>query len=240
MGDANTHANDQKQGPSEPAHAAPPADRQRLFLTGGVIGSILASLCCLVPPVLLAFGATTAAAGAFAFFKPSRPYFVTLTLAILAASWCLAYRRRRQDCVAGSGCFERTSRPVPDNRLALWAVSALVLVMFALPAALGSLGHGPARLSGGAGLLVQPPAGGAERPVTLRVSGMTCGSCPLIVRQALDRVPGVESAEVMLEPPLAVVRLSDPGPSPEALVAAVQQAGYGAAVQKVQAGSEGR
>lgn len=69
---------------------------------------------------------------------------------------------------------------------------------------------------------------------------MTCGSCPLIVRQALERVPGVESAEVTLEPPLAVVRLREPGPSPGALVAAVEQAGYGAVLLKSQAGSEGR
>lgn len=228
MGGANTDAeNELKREPSEAPPA--PAAGQRLSLFNAVIGSILASLCCLVPLVLLAFGATTAAAGAFAFFKPYRPYFVTLTLAFLVVSWWLAYRRRGQACGAPSGCGGRTSRPVRGGP-ALWGVSALVLVMLALPAALGTLGKGPARLSGVAGWPAEPVAGSAVRTVTLQVSGMTCGACPLIVRKALERVPGVESAEVTLEPPLAVVKLGDPGPNPEALVAAVVRAGYGASL----------
>ena len=47
-----------------------------------------------------------------------------------------------------------------------------------------------------ASILVGTAAIAAQRTVTLAVDGMTCASCPYIVKQSLSRVPGVERAEV--------------------------------------------
>ena len=60
---------------------------------------------------------------------------------------------------------------------------------------------------------------------TLRISGMTCGHCRLHVKEALDRVPGVRSAEVDLPGGLATV---DGEAAPADLIAAVEAEGYGA------------
>ncbi len=75
---------------------------------------------------------------------------------------------------------------------ALWAASALVLAVLALPYVLAALGRDPRALPGPG----VPPSGRtaqevARRVVTLRVKGMTCPSCPFIVQKALEGVPGV-------------------------------------------------
>ena len=63
--------------------------------------------------------------------------------------------------------------------------------------------------------------------VTLAVSGMTCASCVARVERALQRVPGVLTAEVNLATEQArVTRLSGSAPA-AALLAALQAAGYG-------------
>jgi Cu+-exporting ATPase len=61
--------------------------------------------------------------------------------------------------------------------------------------------------------------------ITLPVGGMTCASCQSHVEKALTGVPGVRGAVVNLATRSARVNLDD-GVAPEALVAAVEDAGY--------------
>ena len=62
-------------------------------------------------------------------------------------------------------------------------------------------------------------------PLRLSITGMTCASCAGRVERALARVPGVAAVAVNLATEQALVT----GPStPDALVAAVETAGYGA------------
>ncbi len=64
--------------------------------------------------------------------------------------------------------------------------------------------------------------------IKLEVRGMTCKHCVAAVQQVLAAVPGVdEVVEVVLQPGSATVRGSA---TPEALIAAVKQAGYDASV----------
>jgi len=59
----------------------------------------------------------------------------------------------------------------------------------------------------------------------LKVSGMTCGHCAHAVTAALQKVPGVTAVEVRVEHGRARV---EGDAKPEALIAAVADAGYGA------------
>ena len=68
-------------------------------------------------------------------------------------------------------------------------------------------------------------------PVILRVEGMTCDACAAVVREALTKVPGVRRATVSYPDAEAVVSVDGvEGPSTDALVKAVQGAGYKASV----------
>jgi copper chaperone len=65
--------------------------------------------------------------------------------------------------------------------------------------------------------------------IELKVEGMTCMHCVQAVTQALSEVPGVVVVrEVSLEKGAAAVEGS---PEPDALVAAVKEAGYQAEVR---------
>ncbi|AJW47331.1 mercuric reductase [Ralstonia mannitolilytica] len=60
---------------------------------------------------------------------------------------------------------------------------------------------------------------------TLKITGMTCDSCAVHVKDALEKVPGVQSAVVSY--PKGTAQLAtEPGTSPDALAAAVAGLGY--------------
>ncbi|MCZ2099237.1 MAG: heavy metal translocating P-type ATPase, partial [Anaerolineae bacterium] len=67
--------------------------------------------------------------------------------------------------------------------------------------------------------------------VTLDVRGMTCAACQSFVARTLSGLPGVEAAAVNLMTSSATVRFDPAVVSPEALVKAVNETGYEAAVQ---------
>ena len=73
----------------------------------------------------------------------------------------------------------------------------------------------------------------AAEPKTaqLEVSGMTCSLCPLTVRKALERVPGVLDARADLATHSAQARYDPDKVSAEALAKAVGEAGFPAKVK---------
>ena len=75
------------------------------------------------------------------------------------------------------------------------------------------------------------PAAGPTTEWTLPIEGMTCASCVARVEKALKKVPGVVSAEVNLATEKAQVTVSGDAGSADALVAAVEKAGYTAHVE---------
>jgi len=66
--------------------------------------------------------------------------------------------------------------------------------------------------------------------VALDITGMTCAACSARVEKVLSRLDGVDRAEVNLALERATVEVAD-GVAPQALVAAVKKAGYGASVR---------
>ncbi|MEP7383555.1 MAG: mercury resistance system periplasmic binding protein MerP [Gemmatimonadota bacterium] len=66
----------------------------------------------------------------------------------------------------------------------------------------------------------------APKTVTLAVPGMTCSTCPITIKKALSKVPGVTRVEVSYEKLEAVVTFEDSKTSAEALIKATTDAGY--------------
>ena len=82
-------------------------------------------------------------------------------------------------------------------------------------------------LSAGAAL----PAAAAQKSVVLSVPGMNCSTCPITVRKALQKVPGVAKVKATLEPPEAAVIFDDSAASVEQLMEATRNAGYPSSVK---------
>lgn len=80
-------------------------------------------------------------------------------------------------------------------------------------------------------LVASTGANAAERRVTLDVPGMSCPSCPFIVKTALKRVDGVKSVRTSIEKRTAVVVYEDTKTTPAKLTAATTSAGYKSTVR---------
>lgn len=70
------------------------------------------------------------------------------------------------------------------------------------------------------------PAWGAPQAGTLSVPSMTCSVCPITVKMALTKTPGVSKAEVSYEKRQALVFFDDAKTSAAALTQATANAGY--------------
>ncbi len=66
----------------------------------------------------------------------------------------------------------------------------------------------------------------ATKTVTLNVPGMTCPACPITIKKALNKVPGVSKVEISLEKKQAAVIFDDTKTDTKALVKATTDAGY--------------
>lgn len=71
-----------------------------------------------------------------------------------------------------------------------------------------------------------------SQTAVLSVDNMTCSACPITVRKALKKVPGVSDAKVDLETQSATVHFDPTKTSVDALTAATANAGYPSRVKK--------
>jgi len=75
-------------------------------------------------------------------------------------------------------------------------------------------------------LLATVALAGAPRTVTLQVKNMTCSTCPIVVRKALERVPGVSAASIDFDKKTATVTFDPDQVKPSALTEATTNAGF--------------
>ena len=73
---------------------------------------------------------------------------------------------------------------------------------------------------------------GATQTVTLDVKNMTCAACPITVKRALMKVPGVESAAVDFNAGTATVTFDPDNASVEALTHATTNAGFPSSLKR--------
>jgi periplasmic mercuric ion binding protein len=82
------------------------------------------------------------------------------------------------------------------------------------------------------GLLPFAAVAGALQTITLDVKNMTCAVCPITVRKALEKVPGVASVKVDLDTKSAMVTFDPEKANAAALVKATTEAGYPASLKQ--------
>lgn len=76
-------------------------------------------------------------------------------------------------------------------------------------------------------LLVLPKAAqAADVTETLMIKNMFCATCPITVREAIAKVPGVKTVAVDFRKKLAVVTFDDTQATVDKLVAASRDAGF--------------
>lgn len=83
-----------------------------------------------------------------------------------------------------------------------------------------------------AGLVLAAPAWASTQTVTLNVSGMTCPVCPITLKKALEKIPGVSKVDVRFEKKQVLVTFDDAKTNSDALVKATTNAGFPSQLEK--------
>ncbi len=76
------------------------------------------------------------------------------------------------------------------------------------------------------------PVWAAPKTVILSVPTMDCPVCPITVKKALTKVPGVSQAEVHFDKRQATITFDDAKTNVEALTRATKEAGYPSALAR--------
>ncbi len=79
-------------------------------------------------------------------------------------------------------------------------------------------------------LLVASPALASEQTVRMHIENMTCAACPIAVRTAMERVPGVKDVKVDLESKTATVLFDDAQATAGEIAEASRLAGFPASI----------
>tara|TARA_R110000782_G_scaffold17816_14_gene49565 strand:+ start:1794 stop:2162 length:369 start_codon:yes stop_codon:yes gene_type:complete len=99
--------------------------KERFAASGGVVGALLASSCCILPLVLITLGASGPWIGKLTALKAYQPLFVGLTAAFIGYGFWHVYWKSDRDCDDESCATPRSNRVV---QAALWTATALVIV----------------------------------------------------------------------------------------------------------------
>lgn len=109
--------------------AAGGSDRGTMVMaTGGLLGALAASSCCILPVVLFSLGISGAWIGNFTRLAPYQPYFLAATAVFLGTGYWLVNRASRRACVEGEAC----ARALPKRLVRIVLVVATVLVVAAV------------------------------------------------------------------------------------------------------------
>ncbi len=203
---------------------------------GALISALLASACCWLPLLLIAFGASGGALSAR--FEAMRPVLLPVTFALLGSAFYFTYRKPRAGKNA-SNVNGETCREVPGaepgaefcctpasakgltlrklHKPTLWVVTLFVLAFSFFPNYAGFF------IRGGEASSANPAANRVEW--TMTIDGMTCPACAAHLESALLKVPGVTQAAVHYEQSRALVAAAI-GVSESDLRSAVKVAGY--------------
>jgi mercuric ion transport protein len=99
-----------------------------LLVSGGIIGAIAASSCCILPVLLFGLGISGASIGNFTQLAPYKPYFIAASVGLLGTGYWLLLRSSKRACADGEAC----AQPLPNRlvKIALIAATMLVIAAF--------------------------------------------------------------------------------------------------------------
>ena len=98
--------------------------KEHVLATGGVLGALAASTCCIIPLALASVGVSGAWIGSLTTLAPYQPLFLAFAIACLGAGFWLVYARSPKDCETGACAGPNPGRLI---RTTLWVKGILWL-----------------------------------------------------------------------------------------------------------------
>ena len=204
--------------PAPTVEPPPTSSRAGLLSSGGaVLGALFASACCWLPLLLIGMGASTV--GVAGFFETYRPYFLVATAGLLGAGFYFVYFRKPK-CAPGEACEVPNPRLQRINKVSLWVATVLVVAFAAFPNYVGTFFGGNCA---GTAAAAQTPSDASR---TYAIDGMTCEGCAGHIHTAVGGLPNVKAVEVSYADGTATVVFDGDTVDDEAVIQAVDRAGY--------------
>lgn len=100
--------------------------KQSIFASGGVIGAILASSCCILPLLFVMLGISGAWIGSLTALLPYKPLFAGVALVFIGLGFWQVYFKTKPACDEDSYCARPQSSLITKSTL--WISSAVVLL----------------------------------------------------------------------------------------------------------------
>lgn len=175
----------------------------------GVVSALLASACCIGPLLFIAIGLGSGAV----FLGRYHWFFLIGGLAVLTWAWA-KYLREKTVCEC-----EHTQMEGRRGAMFTLLIASVIVLGFA------GLNISRYVFAGAPPAHEKQLAAGISRTV-IPVEGMSCATCEIAVRHALQRVNGVTSALVSVRTNTATVDFDPSKTNPDQLVAAINSTGY--------------
>ncbi len=185
----------------------------------GIVSGIVASVCCLGPPLLILLGLGGLGIGSF--LGKYHWYFILGAGALLGVAWS-SYLKEKHRCQKEQCTMIRQG----TTRMILIGATLVVTLFFGLNAYtyLGPRVGDTKKIAGMNDL--------SYSQITLPVEGMSCFSCELSVENALKKTRGVWTVQASAKDKKAIVQYDPKQVSIQELIEAVNQTGYKASAPK--------
>ncbi|MDA1069723.1 MAG: mercuric transporter MerT family protein [Verrucomicrobia bacterium] len=188
-------------------------ERKGKWLVGGGLGAaFIASLCCIGPAVFIALGLGSFAAAGI--FESLRPWFALVAVLALGFAWWQALRKKA--CADGSCEIPAKSRKSQIVFLSL--VSLLAMGFLAYPSI--------ANLILKTGGDTQTAMGPNSSELVVAIPSMDCAACAVGIQRALNKVEGIDSAQISYENKKAVVVYNSQKVTQATIFEAIRETGF--------------
>jgi len=185
------------------------------LIGAGLLTAIAASLCC-ITPVLALIAGTSGLASTFSWLEPFRPYFIGLTILVLAFAWYQKLKPKKQiDC----NCESEEKPKFIQSKMFLGIVTAFAIVMLAFP----YYAH-----------IFYPKTekqvivltNQMLQTVEFTISGMTCASCEEHVNHEVNKLSGIIKSTASFENENAIVEFDNSKTNIAEIEKAINGTGY--------------
>ncbi|MCW9051870.1 MAG: mercuric transporter MerT family protein [Motiliproteus sp.] len=108
-----------------------PDNKSWWLATGGVVGAVLASSCCIAPLALFLLGVSGAWISNLTALEPYQPLFIVITLGLVGSGFWVVYFKTKKSCAKDSYCAKPES--VKLLKSLLWTSAGLIAVALVFP-----------------------------------------------------------------------------------------------------------
>ena len=181
----------------------------------GILTSISASLCCIMPFLTLVAG-TSGVLATFSWLEPFRPYLTGITVLTLGFVWYQKLKSKKEkDCE----CAPNKKSKFTQSKKKLTIITLFAAVVLAFPH-YSSIFYTHVNRE----IIIADKAN--LKTTEFKISGMTCANCEKHVYQEVQKLSGIINLKASYKSENAVVMFNKTKTTKTKIVKAIEAAGY--------------